>query len=1279
MQRTWDLFDRAAGAWVDWMSAMSWQVAVLAAVVLAVSLIARKASPRLRYMLWSLVLIKLCLPPSLSFVTGIGRWLPAAPIRAATVQFDAPPPVAEYPRVDVAVEPAWPAMPPPETIAAPSPVLSSPPLPAGPVGPDLSWPHVLLLVWGAGALAMAGIVLLQYSRLRSRLSQSSRVADPAVLDAFRQARERLGVRGKVGLLASPGLDSPILFGVLRPRVVVPAEALDNLPHDQLRPILLHELAHVRRRDLWVNWIQAVLQAIYWFHPLVWLANLRLRQEREMIVDDMVLTHLQGDAETYGTSLLNVLRQAARRRLLTPSYVGIAEPRGSIAHRLRRILDTNRKLSIRLGWLSAALVVVLALTLIPQGAAGDNKPRSDSSREASGRSGATTRPAATAAGTSRPGADVARNPFADMGNEEVVRVARKLIGHLKRRLEKGYGAKWNEGVREIIKLTEKAPGPQRSAYWKIRDLQAKAESMTLLRRHIRSSPGIPPKVDEWEPYLRGRKEGRAEGAIKADVLKEALDQENGLTRELETILKSRQLEPEIVEKERRLGRLGGRMALLQYYMLEPLEGEKDVEKLRKRLWLLRADVLLAEADGVKEWPVTREASPPATSISGSIPPAEQNTIIVARHVMLYQGRIVTWEDLDKLTSGLLPITTAHGHSAIRVVDTQGTAGRFDDIRDRTLALAKRHGVDGGSWSQMGPRTSKLYDAIKTEADLKAMRARPRLTGTIRLPDGTPATSADVILCDGPGEFSIYLKNGRSRDRQDEVMDETDRRGAFSVPAPDNENYVLVVLHERGLAVVRSDRLTRPPEITIHPWGRVEGQLRIGSGLGRQEGVTLSVMRTDDPDWPGITFTPFPPRDWPRIRFSLYELRTDDAGRLVVPHVPPGGVRITRSIEVNNGGSQSSHDLQVDVEGGKTTTVILGGTGRPVVGRIVMPKNLDMTLADVQVMYGRISVERPKPPYPDNYDSMGADQQQAWKRNWARTPAGEAYRRGPTSFAVAMESDGSFRVDDVPAGAHSLNVQLTPKDRSVCGGRPIGRAYKKFEIPEMPGGRSDEPFDLGEVPFEPAPNLKLVPVTPPAEGEEASLFKLVPRLKVGDTAPPFETKTLDGKPLKLADFRGKYVLLHFWATWCAPCLQEMPHLEATQKAFGANKRFVMVGLSLDKEAAAPRKYVAKHGLRWVQGHLGDWSKTPIPEAYAITGIPAAFLIGPDGKIVARDLGAEGIMAAVELAIGPALKGVAPATGASHSTGPPAATDPLTRPPQKVRAHGFIRLKFFAVDGR
>ncbi|WP_423149522.1 redoxin domain-containing protein [Rubrolithibacter danxiaensis] len=128
--------------------------------------------------------------------------------------------------------------------------------------------------------------------------------------------------------------------------------------------------------------------------------------------------------------------------------------------------------------------------------------------------------------------------------------------------------------------------------------------------------------------------------------------------------------------------------------------------------------------------------------------------------------------------------------------------------------------------------------------------------------------------------------------------------------------------------------------------------------------------------------------------------------------------------------------------------------------------------------------------------------------------------------------------------------------------------------------------------------------------------VKSVSVGHAAPNFTLPTPDGKQMQLNDFKGKYVLLDFWASWCAPCRQESPNLVRIYNKF-KDKNFTILGVSLDKSKDAWLKAIKDDNLNWNHvSELKEWNGE-VNATYKVEGIPASFVINPEGKIVAKNL--------------------------------------------------------------
>ena len=368
---------------LDTLGRNSLEAGVLVLVVLLTQRICgARIAARWRCALWLLVMARMLLPVSVGSGVSVFNWMPRpgnppAPMASApappeikpvvlppllaapsadsrpVLRREAPPesaPVAN----DVADSRVSPSPEPPQFVAKPA-------VPSGGVGWRITWPLVLFATWLAGVLGCGGYVLVSSIRLHRRLAQLAPITDPEMLDSLRDCRRGLGVRGEFALAESPDVTTPALYGLLKPRLLLPSGFSGRFSANELRFILLHELAHVKRRDILCNWLAAGLQIVHWFNPLIWFGFGRWRADRELACDELALEAAgAGHNREYGETILRLL-ESFTPRAAVPGLLGILEDKRQLRRRLRTI--GSFRPGKKLGILSAALFAGLGLVCL----------------------------------------------------------------------------------------------------------------------------------------------------------------------------------------------------------------------------------------------------------------------------------------------------------------------------------------------------------------------------------------------------------------------------------------------------------------------------------------------------------------------------------------------------------------------------------------------------------------------------------------------------------------------------------------------------------------------------------------------------------------------------------------------------------------------------------------------------------------------------------------------------------------------------------------------------
>ncbi len=374
-----------------WMAAGA-NIAIKGVALLAIAwlvvLCLRRASAAARHVVWFAALVGVLILPILTVT--LPQWrlnvlADAAPSATDTTQEDEPagdplmalaPPVItpSAPETAVVLPPVGADAVPdtgdpvafaPAPEAVPTPQREPAPIREAPAVSDaatpIPWAGIIAAVWLAGVAVTLAFWLVGALGVRAILRQSK----PATADEHKrlleQGKSLMGADCAISLRLGPDGCMPLTFGTVRPVVVLPAD-VSEWPADRQRAVLLHELAHIKRRDCLTQSIAHLACALHWFNPLAWLATRQLRVEREKACDDLVL-NAGSKAADYANDLLVMTREHRTRAITGVAAVAMARP-SRLEGRLLALLDGSRNRRNVSARALAIAIVATALFALP---------------------------------------------------------------------------------------------------------------------------------------------------------------------------------------------------------------------------------------------------------------------------------------------------------------------------------------------------------------------------------------------------------------------------------------------------------------------------------------------------------------------------------------------------------------------------------------------------------------------------------------------------------------------------------------------------------------------------------------------------------------------------------------------------------------------------------------------------------------------------------------------------------------------------------------------------
>ncbi len=223
---------------------------------------------------------------------------------------------------------------------------------------------LLFLLWAGIVLVLSCAFAWKHASLRKQFQQAVAIDPNSHGLDWESMKQKAGVIGGITLFTHEEVKAPFVWGMIKPRIFLPKHFFTSISPEQQIWILLHELAHIRRGDLYIAWFQRAMQVVFFFHPAIWAANYFVDRLREYACDDFAYAVSQSSRKACGEGLLKIIEQSQQVPAGALSGMGLLGRDSFVKTRLVRLLDHTRKVQARLPLRAKVCVCIIALAALP---------------------------------------------------------------------------------------------------------------------------------------------------------------------------------------------------------------------------------------------------------------------------------------------------------------------------------------------------------------------------------------------------------------------------------------------------------------------------------------------------------------------------------------------------------------------------------------------------------------------------------------------------------------------------------------------------------------------------------------------------------------------------------------------------------------------------------------------------------------------------------------------------------------------------------------------------